>query len=223
MRTLTRVRRQVVQEGTRLHNQIRGLIRHEGQSCRYSNLMGKAAQAWLDQFEGSLSFAKQSALQQVRQALVGNVARRRELERVLYPFIKDCEPVRRLMTICGCGRILAATIVAEIGAIGRFSNAGHLRSYAGLVPQIQQSGERQRTGRLTRRGNPFLRYALVQLAQHVAWRRDLKETTFKRAYYQHLHRHGPNPAKVALARKLCDIILAMLRDGTDFDRQRLVA
>ena len=223
LRTITRVRRKLVQQGTRLRNEIRGLIRHEGQRCRYSKLTGQAAQAWLNDFEAHLSVAKRSALRQLRLALSDNVDRIRELDDALAELVKDCAPVQRLMTICGCGRILAATIVAEIGDPKRFAAASNLRSYTGLVPRVHQSGERQRTGRLTRRGNPFLRYALVMLAQHVALKRDLQDTPLKRAYNRHLHRYGPNPAKVALARKLCDIILAMLRDGTDFDLGRLAA
>jgi transposase len=223
LRAITRVRRKVVQQGTRLRNGIRGLIRHEGQRCQYSKITGDAAQCWLDDFEAQLSFAKRSALRQLRLALADNVDRISELDDALAELVKDCAPAQRLMTICGCGRLLAATIVAEIGDPARFAKASHLRSYTGLVPRVHQSGERQRTGRLTRRGNPFLRYALVMLAQHVAMKRDLRDTPLKRAYNRHLHRYGPNPAKVALARKLCDIILAMLRDGTDFDLKRLAA
>lgn len=223
LRTITRVRRKLVQQGTRLRNEIRGLIRHQGRRCPYSKLTGQAAQAWLNGFETQLPLAKRSALRQLRLALSDNVDRIRQLDEALAELVKDCAPAQRLMTICGCGRLLAATIVAEIGAVERFPDASHLRSYTGLVPRVHQSGERQRTGRLTRRGNPFLRYALVMLAQHVALKRDLKHTPLKRAYNRHLHRYGPNPAKVALARKLCDIILAMLRDGTDFDLGRLAA
>jgi transposase len=223
LRTVTRVRRKLVQQGTRLRNEIRGLIRHEGCRCRYSKLTGQAAQVWLNGFETQLPLGKRSALRQLRLALTDNVARIGELDDVLAELVKDCAAVQRLMTICGCGRLLAATIVAEIGDPNRFADASHLRSYTGLVPHVHQSGERQRTGRLTRRGNPFLRHALVMLAQHVAMKQDVKDTPLKRAYNRHLHRYGPNPAKVALARKLCDIILAMLRDGTDFDLTRLAA
>lgn len=217
LRAVTRARRQLVCAGTTLRNQIRAMIRHEGHDCPYQNLMGKKAGAWLDEFEQQLTMGKRVALQQLRLALADNVARIVELGRALRELCADCEPVQRLMTVCGCGLLLAATIFAEIGDICRFADASRLRSYSGLVPQIKQSGDRTHVGPLTRRRNPFLRYALVMLAQHVACSKALKDTPLKRFHGRHLFRHGPNPAKVALARKLCDIIFAMLRDDTDFE------
>lgn len=97
-----------------------------------------------------------------------------------------------------------------------------MRSYAGLAPSIWQSGERCFLGKLTK-GNRYLKYALVLLAQHVAWSRHFADTRIKRAYCRVLHKHGPNPAKVALARHLCDVIFAMLRDEKDFAPELLAA
>jgi hypothetical protein len=48
-------------------------------------------------------------------------------------------------------------------------------------------------------------------------------TNLKRTYYRYVFRHGPNPAKVALARQLCDVLFVMLQDGTDFHPKHLAA
>ena len=120
------------------------------------------------------------------------------------------------------GVVLAGLIIGEIGQITRFSHARHLRSYAGLTPRICQSGARSQLGPLTP-GNRNLKYGLVMLAQHFAWSQHFDQTRLKRTYYRCLNRYGPNPAKVALARHLCDIIFAMLRDQTDFAPEVLAA
>jgi transposase len=223
LRTLSRTHRQLVQIGTRLRNQIRALIRHEGQSCPYVNLVGKRAGAWLDQFAAPLAAGKQAALGALRQALGDNVAQLHSLQGVMSELAHSNEAVRHLRTIVGCGVILAVAIAAEIGDIWRFAGPAQLRGYSGLVPRIAQSGDKQHTGPLVRKGNPYLRHALILLAQHLAHSKQLAGTRLRRFYGRHLGRHGPNPAKVALARKLCDIIFAMLRNGTDFDLQRLAA
>lgn len=223
LRALTRVHRQLTEQGTRLRNQIRGLLRNAGLRCSFTDLMGVGAQRWLEEAQSRLSWAQAFALGQLRLAMADNLARRRELAGALRRVARDCEAMQRLMTLPGCGPLLAAALVAEIGHLERFPSARHLRSYSGLVPSVRQSGERSHTGPLVGRGNRFLRRALVLLAQHVACSKALRGTALTRAYWRHLHRHGPNPAKVALARKLCDILFALWRDGTDFDLQRLAA
>jgi transposase len=206
LRTLSRTHRQLVQQGTRLRNQIRALIRHEGRQCPFTNLIGKRA-----------------ALEALRQSLQGNVAQVRGLHAVMRELAASHETVRQLRTLCGCGIILAVAIAAEVGDIRRFPAPKNLRGYSGLVPRVSQSGDHTRIGPLVRGGNPYLRHALILAAQHVAQSKQLLGTRLRRFYSRQLGRHGANPAKVALGRKLCDILFAMLRDGTDFDLQRLAA
>lgn len=50
--------------------------------------------------------------------------------------------VRLLETLPGVGEILSATMYLEIGKVQRFPTAGHLASYAGLVPKVVSSGEK---------------------------------------------------------------------------------
>lgn len=64
---------------------------------------------------------------------------------------------RLLRTIPGVGWLLGLTFAVEIGDVSRFSSAGKLVGYSGLVPHVDQSGERSRTGRLSRAGSPLLR------------------------------------------------------------------
>jgi transposase len=107
------------------------------------------------------------------------------------------------------------------GDIARFPGAKALRRYAGLTPKVEQSGERTITGKLVPRCNKHLRRALIIIAQSFVKSARVTDTRAKSCYFRCLFRHGPNPARADLARRLCDIIFAMLRDGTDFDPGRL--
>src|SRR5205814_2785768 len=85
-----------------------------------------------------------------------------EIARRLQP---DAEVMERLDDIPGLGPRIIQIILAEIGPdVTRFPSAAHLASWAGLCPGNHESAGHQRTGR-TRKGNPWLRTALVEAAQ----------------------------------------------------------
>jgi transposase len=76
----------------------------------------------------------------------------------------DHRYVPLLMTVPGISWILAYTIAAEIGDIGRFETPKKLAGYSGLCPRVWQSGGQDRRGRLTKQGPKHLRWALVEAA-----------------------------------------------------------
>ena len=223
LRTLTRAREGLVKCSTTLRNQLRALLRTMGCKCPYDDLTGAGARDWIDKFIAALPGLVAFAFQGLWETLLFVAEQIKAFEQQVDAAAEDCEPAQQLMTIHGCGPVLALTIAAEIGDIGRFSNARKLCSYTGLVPQVRQSGEQSHTGPLVRHGNPHLRRAAVLLAQHVAWSNKLKDTSLKRSYYRVFHSRGPNPAKVDLARRLMRVIFAMLRDGTSFEPQTIAA
>ena len=114
--------------------------------------------------------------------------------------------VRRVSTIPGLGRFFSVLVANEIGDIRRFATPEKLCAYAGLVPSVYASGGKVFHGRLTKQGNKWLRWAMVE-----AVRPAVKSDPELRAYYERLrHRKGPNPAKVATARRLLTIIHRVL-------------
>lgn len=105
----------------------------------------------------------------------------------------------------GCGEKLSAIISTEAGDITRFPSAKQLKAYAGIDPRVIQSGQLDKRGRMTKRGNPVLRQALY-LAAFVASNHDpeLKE------YYQKKRNEGKSHthAVCTVARKMCERIYA---------------
>jgi transposase len=128
-----------------------------------------------------------------------------ELQRRIRPLDSELAPTARsdpsaqlLQTIPGVGPLISLTFASEIGDVSRFSSASKLVGYAGLAPRIIQSGERSATGRLSKAGSRTLRWAAVEAANQ-AWR---PTNPFYEHYRRIAARHGTNPAKSAVARKL---------------------
>ena len=117
-----------------------------------------------------------------------------------------------LASLCGFGPRTGARTLAEIGDPHRFADAGRLASYAGLAPINWQSGT-SATTRKSRSGNHRLKNAMFQTA-FVATQHDPNA----RAYYQQKRAQGKrhNAAVICVARKRCDIILAMLKTQTPY-------
>jgi transposase len=114
--------------------------------------------------------------------------------------------VRWARTIPGLGRFFAVLVVHEIGTIHRFATPEKRCGYAGLVPSVHASGGKVFHGRLTKQGNKWLRWAMVE-----AVRPAVMTDPELRAYYDRLRqRKGPNPAKVATARRLLTLVHRVL-------------
>jgi len=113
-----------------------------------------------------------------------------------------------LVTLSGIGPRTGARILAEIGDGSRFANGSKLASYAGLAPVTRQSGTSLRGESKSRRGNHRLKNAMFLAA--FASLRDPES----KAFYDRKRAEGKkhNAAMICLARRRCDVILAMLRD-----------
>ncbi len=113
-----------------------------------------------------------------------------------------------LVTLPGIGPRTGARILAEIGDGGRFANGSKLASYAGLAPVTRQSGSSIRGESQSRRGNHRLKNAMF-LAAFASLR-----SPDSKAFYDRKRAEGKkhNAAVICLARRRCDVILAMLRD-----------
>ncbi|ASE96722.1 IS110 family transposase [Burkholderia cepacia] len=103
----------------------------------------------------------------------------------------------------------AARLLTEV-AHKAFASAAHLAAYAGLAPVTRRSGSSIRGEHPSRRGNKVLKRALF-LSAFAALRDPVS-----RAYYSRKIQQGKrhNQALIALARRRCDVLFAMLRDGT---------
>lgn len=118
-----------------------------------------------------------------------------------------------LSTIPGLSILSATSILSEIGRdMGRFPDAGHLVSWAGLCPGQNESAGKRKSSRL-RKGAPWLKTMLVQ----CAWAASRKKDSYFKAQFHRLKgRRGPQKAICAVAASLLTTIYHMLKDGTRF-------
>jgi transposase len=131
------------------------------------------------------------------------------VDEVLRPFAKAAA---NLETIPGVSKTAARIIIAEIGAdMSRFPTAGHLVSWAGLCPRMDESAGKRRSTRL-RKGNPWLKSTLVQ----CAWVAIRVPGYLRSRYHRVRSKAGKMKAIVAVARTMLVAIYQMLADGQGF-------
>lgn len=120
-----------------------------------------------------------------------------------------------LKTIPGIGAIDGAMIYSEIGNISRFSRPDQLIAFAGLDPVTSQSGNfRAQSTEMSKRGSPYLRYALV----NAAWNVSMNNSTFGEYYNLKLAEKGRHYRALGhVAGKLTRVIFAMLKNNMNFN------
>jgi transposase len=126
------------------------------------------------------------------------------------------EVVRRLMTVPGIGPVTALAYASTIDDPRRFAHAADVGAYLGLTPRRYQSGELDRTGRISKRGDRLARYYLFEAANVLLT--VVRRTSPLKVWATKLvKRIGPKKARVAVARKLAVILHCIWTDGTEFD------
>lgn len=166
-----------------------------------------------------IRLGEQAAAFEVREylALIGYLGEKlARADRQIEAMLEAIEPL--VLTIPGVSVTLGAQIVAEIGDIGRFRNGASVVKYAGLNSGVSQSGEFEAKGSpITKTGSPYLRRA-VWLAAEGARKFDPK----LKAFYEKKRSEGKGHrvAVTAVARKLCHVIYAVMRDQAPYDPGR---
>ncbi len=122
-------------------------------------------------------------------------------------------PAQTLETVPGLGAVSTAGITAELGDIGRFEGEEAVAKFAGLTWRRYQSGEFEGEDRpLTKTGNAYLRYYLIQAANSVRIRCPEFRSYYEKKYRE-VTRHQHRRALVLTARKLVRLVDSMLRSG----------
>jgi transposase len=141
------------------------------------------------------------------------------LQKRLHTIARNDTRARLLMSTPGVGTLVALTYASAIDDPGRFKSSKTVGAHFGLTPSRHQSGETDRSGRISRIGDASVRSALYEAA-HVILTKPLKGATALKSWAMRIaKRAGMNKAKVALARKLAVILHRMLANGTTFANQ----
>jgi transposase len=136
------------------------------------------------------------------------------LHRRLLAVVRDDEVCRRLMTVPGVGPVVSLTYRATVDAPARFRKSKAVGAVFGLTCSKYQSGEIDRSGRISRCGDEMMRVMLYEAAQSML--RSKKWSWLKAWAMQIARRRGMKKAIVALARRLAVIMHRIWVDGTEF-------
>jgi transposase len=136
------------------------------------------------------------------------------LHRRLLAVVREDEVCRRLMTVPGVGPVVALTYRATVDVPARFRKSKSVGAVFGLTCAKYQSGEVDRSGKISRCGDEMMRVMLYEAAQSML--RSKKWSWLKAWAMQVARRCGMKKAIVALARRLAVIMHRIWVDGTVF-------
>lgn len=129
---------------------------------------------------------------------------------------RESAPARQLMQLPGVGPTTATALVAMIGRGQEFKCGRQMSAWLGLVPGQYSSGGKQRLGRITKAGDPYLRMLLVLGARSVLQNAASKSDALSRWAVQLAARVGYWKAIVAIAAKNARMCWAVLARGESF-------
>jgi transposase len=212
LRRLTNRRERLVRARTRAKNEAHGVLgRNLGERPPVVHLFSKAGRRWLAALQLPLDerLTLDGCLRQI-DFLEGEIA---QLDAVIADVALHWPEVLRLMTIPGVNVQTAATFMASVGDIRRFSSPRKLVSYLGLDPRVRQSGNAAaRHGRISKAGASEARHMLGE----VAWKVTLTPGPL-RAFFERVRaRRGAQIAATATARKLVVLFWHLLTREQDY-------
>jgi len=189
------------------------LVKHRthGVPCPVSDLFGVGGRRLLRELE-------------LPEPWRGNVAASLALIDQLSAQIDSCEAelrrlgathpyLRQLVTVPGIAWILAYTIGSEIADISRFRRPAKLVADTGLCPRVYQSGERDRRRPLAKNGPRYLRWALIEAAQHAARTAAYRDQSTKKRLGK---QRGSRVAAIVVAPRLAEASWWMLTRDQPF-------
>jgi transposase len=218
VRKVLRVRHQMVAIRHQVGNQIRSLLNAYFVPSPGTALYSAASLAALARVELPTADLTLSL-----QTLVGALRQTHELIEQLTKHIRHRakeEPVQTLETqLPSVGPQTALTLQYEFGGLRRFNNAKQACAYAGLVPRVANSGDTQHHGRLTKRGNPELRWIVSEWAVRLL-ALDPQARAWARPRLRRMHQ---NKVRMALARRLLVGLYVSQTRGEEFSLERCLA
>lgn len=205
--SLHRVRQGFVEQRTATINRIRGLLAEFGMVL--PQRADQVRRAAVVMGEGLPALARE-AIADLRAHLAYLDGWIDRYEQQLVALAKQHEPARRIQAVTGVGPLTASAITASIVSGHEFANGRQFAAWLGLVPRQYSTGGRMRLGRITKRGDGYLRTLLMLGARAVLQSAAQKTDRLSRWAMALRLRRGYHRAIIAVAAKNARIIWALL-------------
>jgi transposase len=218
IRELSLEREWLVKERARLKNQLHILlhrIHNTGYRAKFKDPFSlKALRCWMRGVPKDTDAILTQRMKRAVRRLLDLKEEIQEIEEGLEVMMKENQ--QTLSTASGCGVVIAAEIIGEVGDAARFHSPGALAKYAGCAPREHSSGKTIRW-RKTRSGNRRLNRAFHRMALSQISR---SGNDAARAYFKRKISEGKTKAQalVCLRRQLVNVVWMMLKHKTEYRR-----
>ena len=211
VRTVHRSRSLLIRERTALINHIRGLLAEFGiPVSQGAHRLRSRLPEILEDAENGLPDLARECFAELYHRLCELEKRLTGYDRRIAVLARETPGVVQLMSLPGVGVLTATAVLASVGDPRQFRNGRQFAAWLGLVPRQYSTGGKPRYGRITKRGDVYLRTLLIHGARSVlrnVGRRDDRVAHWAQALRE---RRGSNKAAVALAAKNARILWAMM-------------
>jgi transposase len=223
LQALHRVRERLVSQRTGIINQIRAFLLERGIAVRQGP---RFLRTELPRILAAPSDIVSLPMVRLIEDLAGDWRRLDEriegLSAEIEVIARQDAGCERLMSVPGIGPLTSSAMVAAVGAGGTFAKGRDFAAWLGLVPRQISTGDRTILGKISKRGNRYLRVLFVQAAWVVlirpkSWERHGLKPWLEAAR-KRLHR---NVLAIALANKLARIAWSILAHGRNFEARRI--
>lgn len=207
-RQLTELRKRLAQMRTKTINRVKHILRRHNlqQECPTKGIQTIKAMKWLSELE--LDWMDRMEMDQLLTQWATCNEQIDEVNARIETRQKKDEVACIIASLPGAGAYSSLAVASRIGPIDRFPRAKSLANYWGLTPGCSNSGEvTDRLGSITKQGSTMVRFILGQLVLQV-----LRRDPYMKQWYQRIKkRRGSKIARVAVMRRLAEIIWHMVK------------
>jgi len=215
---LHRARQGLVKARTAQANQIRGLLAEFGVVIpKGLGHIARGLPEILEDGENALPGMMRQLIERLGEQLKALDQQVGEMQRQITLWHRANEQSRKLEDIAGIGPITASAFVASVGEAKSFKNARQVTAWLGMVPRHEGTGGRATLGKISKRGDVYLRTMLIHGARSVIAKLERKPEQASPWLRRLLARRNKNIAAVALAAKNARIAWALLAHERRFE------
>jgi len=220
--SLHRVREGIKEERTSCINRIRGLL------AEFGLVFAQSPKALRAELADVIEDASNELTAMARQVLLRAFDHWRELDehmrwcdRQVGQHVRSSPQARRAAKVTGIGELGASALTAGVGDFHQFKGAHQFGAWLGLVPSQNSSGGKASLGRITKRGDDYLRTLLIQGAKSAVMSAGKRDDPTSRWLVQLIARVGWQKACVAMANKNARILWAVMTRDEGFDARHV--
>lgn len=220
--SLHRVREGFKEERTACINRIRGIL------AEFGLVFNKSPKALRAKLADVIEDASNELSARARWVLQRAFEHWRELDehmrwsdRQVGQHVRSCPQAKRAAKINGIGELGASALTASVGDFKQFRTGHQFGAWMGIVPSQNSSGGKASLGRITKRGDDYLRTLMIQGAKSLVMSAGKRDDPTSRWLVQLTARVGWQKACVAMANKNARIVWAVMTREAGFDAQHV--